>query len=585
MCLRRIVLWIALGVIGTLSLQAGCYLNPTSEHGAVAPQTQPTPNSGSTQAPSHSSGVPRPAEAVSTTGQPATDTHMPIERPREATGSDHRPAQSVSVVGGSSREQVAVPAVRSTQDEGFLLSEDQQELFHAWPKPQLAFLITGRQNGYLEPCGCTGLANQKGGLARRYTLVEQLRERGWAVVPVDLGNQVRRFGRQPELQFQLTVEALKQMEYRAVTFGPADLRLSVDQLAATAAPSDLMSPSFVSANVAILDREFTPRFRMVEVAGLRVAVTGVLGDQYAQQLQSAEVIVEPAIEGLKKAWQEIVNAGGCDVAVLLAHASRGESLSLAQAVPHFDLVVTAGGGETPPLEPESIGDGLSQLVWVGAKGMYALVVGYYPDQPQRWRYERVALDARFADARPMLDLLAAYQHQLERLGLEGLGLKPLPHPSGREFVGSQICGDCHTKAYAVWKDTPHAHATESIAHPTERSEIPRHFDPECLSCHVTGWNPQRFTPYLSGYWSLDATPRMVGNGCENCHGPGSAHVAAEEGGADDHELARLRREMRLILAEAETKCVECHDLDNSPDFHQPGAFERYWKKIAHPGKD
>jgi hypothetical protein len=45
--------------------------------------------------------------------------------------------------------------------------------------------------------------------------------------------------------------------------------------------------------------------------------------------------------------------------------------------------------------------------------------------------------------------------------------------------------------------------------------------------------------------------------------------------------------MKLPLAgdAAERKCLECHDDDNSPDFHLPGAFEKYWKEVAHPWKD
>jgi hypothetical protein len=45
--------------------------------------------------------------------------------------------------------------------------------------------------------------------------------------------------------------------------------------------------------------------------------------------------------------------------------------------------------------------------------------------------------------------------------------------------------------------------------------------------------------------------------------------------------------MRLTLAggAAEKKCLECHDLDNSPDFHVKGAFEKYWKQVEHKGKD
>ncbi len=76
---------------------------------------------------------------------------------------------------------------------------------------------------------------------------------------------------------------------------------------------------------------------------------------------------------------------------------------------------------------------------------------------------------------------------------------------------------------------------------------------------------------------------MMQNGCENCHGPGSAHVEAEDG--DDRALQeRFREEMRLPLDRARDKCLECHDIDNSPDFHADGAFEEYWEKVKHIGK-
>ncbi|MFM9115350.1 MAG: hypothetical protein ACKOU6_04215, partial [Planctomycetota bacterium] len=103
-------------------------------------------------------------------------------------------------------------------------------LFTGWEKPALTIVVSGRQNGYIEPCGCAGLTNQKGGMARRYTLIRQLEERGWPVVPVDVGNQIKRFGRQSEIKFQIAYEALKKMGYQAIGLGPDDLRLSSGEL-------------------------------------------------------------------------------------------------------------------------------------------------------------------------------------------------------------------------------------------------------------------------------------------------------------------------------------------------------------------
>ncbi|WP_202921165.1 multiheme c-type cytochrome [Anatilimnocola aggregata] len=464
-----------------------------------------------------------------------------------------------------------------------------QPLFAGWPEPKLVFLVTGQQQGYIEPCGCTGLANQKGGLARRQSLLNDLREkRGWNVVPVDVGSQSKRFGKQPEIKFQRTAEALRAMGYQAVTLGADDLRLTAGELTAATNPDD--QPSiFVSANVAVLARDLQPTYKIIEAGGKKIGITGILGDSLEQKLAGDELVHEPAAAALEKVSAEL-KAQNCDLYVLLCHATLEESRKLAAAAPLFDLVVTAGGVGEPTLELEKIPGGKTMMAQVGTKGMYVGVVGVFDDAKQPLRYERVPLDSQWKDSPPMLQLLADYQQQLEQMGLSELGLRPQPHPSGLHFVGSDKCGECHTKAFEVWKNTPHSHATDSLVKPpNERGHIARHFDPECLSCHVTGWEPQKFFPFTSGYTSLTETPLMRHNGCENCHGPGSAHVEAESGTVQlaQAEVTSRRDAMKLSLAGgvAERKCMECHDLDNSPDFHVKGAFEKYWKDVEHKGKD
>lgn len=459
--------------------------------------------------------------------------------------------------------------------------------FKDWPNPTVALVLTGQQLGYIEPCGCTGLENQKGGLARRHTLVKHLvEERGWPVVPLDVGSQVKRFGKQQELKFAHTAEALRQMGYRAATLGADDLHLSPNDLLSATNPDD--KPSlFVSVNVALIDRSLHPHYTIIESGGKRIGVTAVLGAKYEAKLQGDEIVHAPPLEGLKSTCRDL-KAKECDLLVLLAHAPLDEARQIAQEVPLFDLVVASGETNLPSRELETVPGAKTRLMQVGLKSMYAGVIGVFDDPAMPLRYESMPLDARLADSPAMLKLLAEYQDQLKELGLEGLGLQPQPHNSGRKFVGSETCGGCHTRAYKKWSSTPHSHATDSLVTPqNSRGGIARHFDPECLSCHVTGWDPQRCFPYESGYLSLEKTPLLKHNGCENCHGPGSAHVAAENGEGDlsDEQRSKLRDGMKLPLASAEQKCVECHDEDNSPDFHQPGAFEKYWKEVEHRGKD
>ncbi|MFM8216588.1 MAG: hypothetical protein ACKN82_18380, partial [Pirellula sp.] len=104
--------------------------------------------------------------------------------------------------------------------------EKNQKIAADWQNPWLVFYITGNQFGYLEPCGCTGLANQKGGINRKDTLLKSLKNRGWQVLALDAGDQVRRDGVQSEIKFNWTTQALRLMGYRATTYGAKDLMLS-----------------------------------------------------------------------------------------------------------------------------------------------------------------------------------------------------------------------------------------------------------------------------------------------------------------------------------------------------------------------
>jgi hypothetical protein len=152
---------------------------------------------------------------------------------------------------------------------------------------------------------------------------------------------------------------------------------------------------------------------------------------------------------------------------------------------------------------------------------------------------------------------------------------------GALFVGAKRCQECHPKAYKKWLETPHSHAYTSLIKGRkgqEKNWIPRQYDPECLACHVTGWNPQDVVVYKSGFVSAQATAHLMHNQCENCHGPGSEHIRLINEGMEEEAKALVR----VTLKQSRDRmCMQCHDLDNSPGFK----FDEYWKNIAHPWTD
>ena len=480
-----------------------------------------------------------------------------------------------------------VPTPKGKPDRPAVLKPED---YKDWKRPDLALVVTGQQHGYIEPCGCTGLTKQKGGVARRFTFLNQIREMGWDVLPIDAGNQVRRIGRQASVKLTWSSEALKKMDYQSVGFGPDDLRLSAIDLVQVAAADDADSAMYVSANVVVIDPSFVPAQKVIERGGVKVGVTSVLDPNVIDNPLSDDFTIKPAKEAAGEALKELQKAGA-DFHVLTffgsAKGAEDAAKELALEVPGFDLIVAAGGYGEPTYKPQDIEGSKTKLIVPGSKAMYCGVIGIYKDSPMK--YARVALTHEFKDAPQMRKLMSEYQDQLKAMGLDGLGLRPVRHSTDDTYVGSKACGQCHKTAYEIWEGTPHFDATESIVEPPEdRGDVARHFDPECISCHVTGWNPQRYYPYETGYMSLEADKHMHGSGCENCHGPGAKHTAAEQPGAgtSEEELKKLRLAMRLPLEKAREKCMECHDLDNSPDFHEEDAFEdEYWPEVEHYGLD
>ncbi|MDA7979379.1 MAG: hypothetical protein MPJ50_11505 [Pirellulales bacterium] len=449
-------------------------------------------------------------------------------------------------------------------------------IFENWPKPKLAIVFSGRQNGYFEPCGCAGLENMKGGTARRATMLAQRREAGWPILAVDLGNVVRRFGKQAEIKSTITLDALVGMGYDALGFGPNDLAMPLDHILSVVADD---TRPFVSANVKIPYLE-VPKYRVVERGGLKIGITAVLGDAEAKSINQEEIMIAPAAEALAEPYQALLEEQ-CDILLLLAYADTGETEELAKRYPKFTFASTAGGPVEPPYLPRENKDVIPTIVEVGEKGMFVNVVGLFDEAAVPVRYQRVPIDARFADEPRMHQLLVEMQNQYQQLGWAGLDLRPVAHESGQSFVGSKTCGECHTRAFRIFKDTGHAHATDTLVH----LEPPRQFDPECVSCHVTGWEPQKYFPFGGGFTSLDDTAHLGGNGCENCHGPGSDHVQAEDNPDADPEMRlSLRKLMRVTLEEAkQNTCLKCHDLDNSPDYIKQG-FDAYWPAVEHYGR-
>ncbi len=465
-----------------------------------------------------------------------------------------------------------------------------------WEKPAAALMLSGEQFGYLEPCGCS--ETQSGGLARRAKLEAMLREKGWPLAGLDLGGTLKRSRRQDQIKFETILSGLKEIGYKSVGAGTAELHLPPDYLLSQFAEGDgiPLGGLMISANVTLFD---TPdlgvpqRFKVFEVGGKKIGVTAVLGKKGADEVAPAgvqtNITVRDPIEALEAVLPALA-AEKPDLLVLLAHGSTEEAKAWAEKFPQFQVVLTAGGPEDPSEKPTVIGK--SWLLEAGHKGKHIGILGYYPDANPPLKWELIQLDnVRFENDPRMNVLMKNYQQQLQDLDLSRSDELLAPHPSADKFVGANVCGECHTKAYAKWSKSKHAHAFESLSKGRKGQEstwVSRIYDPDCLCCHVTGWDPQNVLRFESGYLDQQSTAHLIGQQCENCHGPGAKHTDLERAfkkdlkAVDKDTLNAARAAAKLNSATAEKQvCHKCHDYENSPKFE----FKKYWAEILHPWKD
>lgn len=506
--------------------------------------------------------VPDDVLATEETSRELSQEELPLETKTEATVTQENQESSES----SSKE--------------YDVYKENGHYFVDWEKPQIAIVFTGMTNGYIEPCGCAGMERMKGGLSRRSTFLKELRtERGWDVVTIDAGQITVGFGVQEELKFDMATNAFNLMDYDAIGIGKGELRFPAYFLLTFTAPTSSTNASlYTSANIGVYGYHptYTLPYKVIEKGGKRVGVVSVICGDETTERRDENILLEKPEKKLIELMPSFKKEK-CDSWVLIVHGTEEETVKLAKQFPIFDYIVSSDTPAEPPAEMRSLGKGQS-MIEVGEKGKYAIVLGLFHDGSIR--YQRVALDSRYDSSHEITLLMKDYQAILKNLIASkgyrnGLGVNPARSPQAEvlgKYVGSQKCRSCHEEAYRTWAKSRHAVAWNSLK---ETANPPRDFDPECISCHVVGWDSLHHFPYIDGYSSEKKTPELLNVGCESCHGPGEHHMSAEIG--DNETLQeKIRKAMRLG-ANVEKVCIQCHDGDNSPSFD----FDKYYPLVDH----
>ena len=120
------------------------------------------------------------------------------------------------------------------------------------------------------------------------------------------------------------------------------------------------------------------------------------------------------------------------------------------------------------------------------------------------------------------------------------------------------CGNCHVGVQANWINTKHASAWADL-------QGSGHAAPYCSNCHSVSQNGNSYGK--PGGYAVKADSAYHDVQCENCHGPGFAHV--QNPTQQTEPLASINVDTGLV-----STCAGCHT-----GVHEP--FVDQWKQSAH----
>lgn len=398
---------------------------------------------------------------------------------------------------------------------------------------EVVVFLTGNELGELKPCGCSG--GQLGGLERRPAVFNAVPKASRLII--DTGGLVKSNSEQDLIKFNIIMQAFGLLGYDVVSLTDKDVETgkSLGLLGSHSSPCNIISSH--GQDGANLPAKFTKRLHKRNAA---VDVTVAVFDAESGQVDR--------IGGLFQSEQGPRNVN----IVILNRCNAAIADSIANTITGVDCLVCPAEED----EPGVIGDpNRRPLVFsVGRFGRYISklqIIDSGREDRLRITFSSVPVNEKLPQEKAIVELYRAYQQLVKESSLlEKLGRFSLQ--GGLKYSGSESCRSCHQFEYQAWSGQGHARAYATL------EKVGSQFDPECVICHTVGMK------YEGGFVSGEKTPHLNNVGCENCHGPGSEHIAG---------LGKTK------TSEPKSQCLDCHTPQQSRDY--AGNEQLYLEKIVH----
>ena len=367
---------------------------------------------------------------------------------------------------------------------------------------------------------------------------------------VDAGDMFGRRNKNDRFQTKFLCEICGSFGMDAIGLGEMDLNYGLGFLMEMMEKHNL---PFTNANVRnpATGELILPEYLIVEKNGIKFGIISVLDPIYKIMTMSnkdPEFEIQDPIAVLRELVPRVRLEA--DTILLLGHMGDKNQEMAVKEVKGINMCVI--GHSHRSLNTERIVDDTAMLS-ATKEGQFIgradLFVDDKDGQLMAFDIEITSLDQGKPDSEEVLQLVKDYKKSFEEF--QQVKRADYPRNMGsdkEEFLVDRSCMGCHEDAWQVYAKSGHKRAFSTLRNKGQN------FEPECLSCHTTGYMHKK------GYSDKRPFNQLVNVQCEACHGYGTEH--ARDG---------------KWVAQAKDSCVICHDKENSPDFD----YATYWEKIKH----
>ena len=282
----------------------------------------------------------------------------------------------------------------------------------------LTLIYSGEEQGLLGLHGCG--AEQVGGLARRHTIIESLREEHLNALNLHAGNVLDSANPNNELICQIALEALSGMDYDALSLGPQDLSLPTDTLSALYGnPPNL---PVICTNLSVSSPSpFAPYIIHNTAAQIKVAVINLISQAYQAEITTynPNITLSKPAEALEVLSKEII--GKSDIVVGMFHGEEDEARTLAEKFSWLSVLIHAKNESSEVASEIPIVVGNTTIVTNSAKGeaVGVLEIGLALDRQVVSRQnQHVPVSERITPDADLEMLLALYDDLTEGSGFD-----------------------------------------------------------------------------------------------------------------------------------------------------------------------